>query len=100
MVQIEYEYSEDFTKGQIKDIQRNLRNLFRIPKNSIPLSRGMGLKWDSLSQIPPDLENDYATDVVEVIETYEPRVSVDKVEFKYDNEGKTISTVHLERGEV
>ena len=99
MVQTEYEFSEEFTESQIRDIRRNLRNLFRIPKNSIPLARGMGLKWNSLSQIPPELENDYATDVVEVVETYEPRVSVESVEFKYDNQGKTISTVHLEKGD-
>lgn len=99
MVQTEYEFSEEFAEGQIRDIRRNLRNLFRIPKNSVPLARGMGLKWNSLSQIPPELENDYATDVVEVVETYEPRVSVDRVEFKYDNEGKTICTVHLEKGD-
>lgn len=98
-MEIRYEFSEDFTKEQLWDIMRNLRNIFRIPRNSIPLARRLGLGWDNLSQIPPELENEYATDVVEVVEEFEPRVSVYQVEFEYDNEGRAIPTVYLEKGE-
>lgn len=98
-MEIRYEFSEDFTKEQMLDVMRNLRNIFRIPRNSIPLSRKLGMGWESLSQISPELENEYATDVVDVVEEFEPRVSVYQVKFEYDNEGMATPTVYLEKGE-
>lgn len=90
-------YKEGFAPGQIQEISKNLRNLFSIPEGSIPLNRRLGLSWTMLSQIPPNMENDYATDLIEKVEEFEPRVSVNEVLFHYDKEGAVTVNVTLER---
>lgn len=71
---------------EINDILRCLRNLLSIPEGSMPLARGLGLKWSVLSEIPEDMENDYATDLIEKVQDYEPRVEVVAVTFTHDTE--------------
>lgn len=80
------------------DTGRCLANIMNIPRGSIPLGRGIGLAWANLSQIPPDAENDVATDIIENIEQYEPRVSVSEVTFGYDNDGEMTAAVFIEKG--
>lgn len=83
---------------QNSDILRCLTNIMNIPEGSIPLGRGIGLRWANLSQIPPDMENDVATDVIEKVERYEPRVSIPEVNFEYDGEGGTTAVIIVEKG--
>ena len=90
--------SEDGTSGA-EDICRCLNNILNIPEGSIPLARGLGINWRNLSQIPPDLENDIATEIIEKIEEYEPRVSVNEVTFTYGDEGVAIVNILLVKGE-
>ena len=82
-----------------KNISKCLENILNIPEGSIPLSRGMGLKWNVLSKIPPDMENDIATDIVEKLERYEPRVSVKEVTFSYQEDGEVLINIHIEKGD-
>lgn len=84
---------------QTRDILRNLNNIFSIPEGTLPLMRGLGLSWDNLSKIPPDLENDIVTDIVGKVAKYEPRVAVSSVEFEHSADGKTVLSVYLEEGE-
>lgn len=84
---------------KIKNISKCLENILNIPEGSIPLSRGMGLKWNVLSKIPPDMENDIATDIVEKLERYEPRVSVKEVTFSYQEDGEVLINIHIEKGD-
>ncbi|MCI8950031.1 MAG: hypothetical protein HFG49_08315 [Lachnospiraceae bacterium] len=90
-------YLEGFTKTQKQEISKNLQNIFCIPAGSIPLNRKLGLSWQNLSQIPPDMENDYATELIEKAEKFEPRVSVDEVTFHYDTDGNVIVDIALEK---
>lgn len=85
---------------QNSDILRCLTNIMNIPQGSIPLGRGIGLRWAALSRIPPDMENDVATDVIEKVEQYEPRVSVPEVNFEYDGEGGATAVISVEKGEA
>lgn len=94
-----FKFFADRNMTEMQDICRCLTNLLNIPSGSIPLSRGMGVDWSVLSKIPPELENDLATEIVEKIETYEPRVSVEKVEFTYDSSGTVTANIALEEGE-
>ena len=92
-------YKGDFSPDEIREISSNLTNLFRIPEGSIPLNRGLGLSWQTVSQIPPDMENDYAVDLIEKAEKLESRASVGEVAFHYDGEGNVTVDVVMERGE-
>lgn len=97
-MEFNYVYTDDFTSEEIQDISRCLKNILCIPRGSIPLARELGVGWTNLSKIPADMENDYATEVIEKIEKYEPRVNVTDVEFFYDNETVMIK-IALEKGD-
>lgn len=81
---------------ELNDAIKCLRNILDIPEGSIPLSRGLGLKWANLSSVPEDLENDYATDVIEKVEEWEPRLSVSEVTFEYEDEGEVSVNIQVE----
>lgn len=84
---------------KMQDIIRCLTNLLNIPSGSIPLARGMGLDWVNVSKIPPDMENDIATDIIEKVDEFEPRVAVSEVTFSYDADGMATVNILLEEGE-
>lgn len=88
--------SEDIT--EIEDITKCINNILSIPAGSIPLARDLGIKWTNLSKIPPDLENDIATEIIGKVAAYEPRVSVSEVTFSYSDTGKVIVNIAVERG--
>lgn len=84
--------------GDTGDLLRNIYNLLNIPKGSIPLAREMGVSWGNLSKVPPDLENDIAVEIVELLERYEPRVAVDEIAFDYNSDGEVVVIIRLEEG--
>lgn len=63
------------------------------------MMRGLGLSWNNLSKIPPDMENEVVTDIVGKVAKYEPRVAVSHVEFEHTTEGESLISVFLEEGE-
>lgn len=99
MNEFQFEFLDELDKSEIKDILRNLNNIFRLSEGTVPLIRSLGLSIDNVSKIPVDLENDIATDIVAKVEIFEPRVSVSSVDFKHANDGETKIKVYLERGD-
>ena len=99
MNEFQFEFLDEVDKSEIKDILRNLNNIFRLSEGTVPLIRSLGLSIDNVSKIPVDLENDIATDIVAKVEIFEPRVSVSSVAFKHTNDGETKIKVYLERGD-
>lgn len=95
---MKFEFTSEDNSLDMQDIIRSLTNLFNIPRGSIPLSRGMGLDWRFLSSPPLDLENDMATDIIEQVTEFEPRVSVNEVSFSHE-EGATTVNIILEEGD-
>lgn len=84
---------------ETQDMMRSIYNLLSIPKGSIPLAREMGISWGNLSKIPPDMENDIAVEIVELLEKYEPRAAVEEITFEYNSDGEVYATIKLEEGE-
>jgi phage baseplate assembly protein W len=93
---MKFNFISDNESEEINNIIDCLQNILAIPEGSIPLNRGLGLKWSSLSSVPEDLENDYATDLMEKVEEWEPRVEVESVEFEYGEDGQVTVNVHIE----
>lgn len=93
---MKFNFISENESEEINNIIDCLRNILAIPEGSIPLNRGLGLKWSSLSSVPEDLENDYATDLMEKVEEWEPRVEVESVEFEYGEDGQVTVNVHIE----
>jgi phage baseplate assembly protein W len=95
-----YQFGQNLDQETMDDIKECIDNILRIPEGSIPLARGLGTSWSSLSEITPDMENDYAVEIVEKIETYETRVAVDEVTFEHDpDNGEVIVRIIFEGGE-
>lgn len=79
---------------EFEDVRGCLKNIASIPRGSIPLARGLGLNWENISEVPDDLENDYAVDAAEQFEKYEPRVALEAVTFDHDQrDGQTRVTL-------
>lgn len=97
-MEFNFVYKNGFTPTEMEDISKCLENIFSIPAGSIPLSRRLGLEWVNLSQNPENMENDYAVEIVEKVEEFEPRVSVSDVAFSHDADGMAQVIVHLEKG--
>ena len=85
--------------SEMEDISRCINNILSIPSGSIPLARGFGVRWTNLSKVPPDLENDIATEIIEKVEKYEPRVSVAQVTLEYDESGTVSANIVLRKGD-
>ncbi len=90
---------DGFSQEETEDITKCLTNILNIPEGSIPLARRLGVSWGSLSQVPPDMENDYATEIIEKIEEFEPRASVSDVSFSYGDGGTAMASIVLEKGD-
>lgn len=92
---IEFNFKTPEQSEEMSDIIYCLKNILSIPAGSIPLSRGLGLDWTNLSFVPEDLEDDYAVDLMEKVEEWEPRILVTEVEFNH-TEGSTAVDVTVE----
>lgn len=81
---------------QNKEIIRNLRHLYSTKTGERVLDREFGLDIDLIG-LPMDVaKNEYAIEVIEKTERYEPRVEVEEVTFKQNEEdGKLIPHIKL-----
>lgn len=78
----------DFGSAEIElndedeEIVRNLRHLYSTRTGERPLDREFGLDIDLVGLPMEVAENEYAVEIVEKTERYEPRVEVEEVTFK------------------
>ncbi len=90
---------DDIAGGEAEDIRRCLTALYSVREGEQPLDRGFGLSQEYLDQPMPVAQNMLALEIIEKTSRYEPRVSVDKVEYKYGGDGQLIPVIRLKRGE-
>ena len=73
-----------------------LQHLYSTKTGERPLDREFGLDIDIIGMPMEVAKNEYAVEVVEKTERYEPRVEVEEVEFTYDEkEGKLFPKIKL-----
>lgn len=96
---MQFSFTTDDKSEEMTDAIRCLENILSIPEGSIPLNRGIGLSWASLSSVPEDIENDYATELMEKVEEYEPRVRVTDVQFTHSESGSASASIQAEMAE-
>lgn len=98
-MRVVYQFGDNMDQNTMDDIKHCVDNILRIPEGSIPLARELGTSWRALSEITPDMENDYAVEIIEKLETYEPRVAVDEITFEHDQDsGETTVRIIFEGG--
>ena len=87
-------------REEFHDIGRCLNNIANIPRGSLPLVRGLGLGWESLSEVPEDMESEYTVEAVEQFAKYEPRISVREIQFQHQTDGASRTAVIFEEGDT
>lgn len=71
---------------ETEEILQNVRTILATRVGSVPLDRGFGLTWEHVDKPYPVARSLMTAAVIEAIEAYEPRVSVESVEFDGDAE--------------
>ena len=78
---MEFKFVNLEERREAEDIRRCLKNLYSTPAGSVVGDREFGLSWAALDNIPVDAESDYALEVMQKTDRYEPRVKVTEVNF-------------------
>lgn len=95
---MELVFATDDRSKEMADAVRCQKNLYNIPKGSFPLNRELGLSWDLLSNATPEAENQFAAEVVEQTQKYEPRVIITSCTFEEDpREGAVTAVIEQRR---
>lgn len=90
----------DYTSSEIGNIKRCLATLYSTKEGSQPLDRKFGLNNSFMGKPLPVAKNEFALEVVEKTELYEPRVKVSEITYHHDEkEGVMYPTIHLEKGD-
>lgn len=90
-------FNTDDRSTEMNDAIRCQKNLYNIPKGSFPLARDLGLSWDLLSHPTPEAESEFAAEIVEQTQKYEPRVTIRSCSFEENAEDGEITAI-IEQG--
>lgn len=73
-------------ENQYEEIIQNIATLLSTAKYSVPLDRGFGLSQEFLDKPVSIAKTIMISDMMDAIETYEPRVTVEAITFTQDEE--------------
>lgn len=88
-----------FPEEEAEDISRCLTTLYSVRTGEQPLDREFGIDNTCLDQPLNIAKNLFALEIIEKTKKYEPRVSITKVEYNFDINGRLIPTIFCERGD-
>ena len=91
---------EGFSLEEFADVKRCLETLCSIRAGSQPLDRNLGIDYDSVVGYPINVaENMLALEIIDKINTYEPRVEVNSVSFEHNANGQLIPHIYVTKRE-
>ena len=92
---------EGFSPDEYEDIKLCLETLLSVREGSQPMDRDFGINLDEVTSYPLDVaENMLSLEIIEKVERYEPRVSVESVEFDHNTDGQLVPIIHIVKAEV
>lgn len=92
---------EGFSPDEYEDIKLCLETLLSVREGSQPMDRDFGINLDEVTSYPLDVaENMLSLEIIEKVERYEPRVSVESVEFDSNTDGQLAPFIHFVKAEV
>lgn len=78
---------EGFTEEEFMEVKQCLETLLSIEAGSQPLDRDFGLDYDGIVGYPiPVAQNMLVLEITEKVARYEPRVTIDSIDFTVDGE--------------
>ena len=90
-----------FSPDEFADVKQCLETLLSIRAGTQPLDRNLGIDLDSIVGYPLDVaRNMLSLEIIEKVETYEPRVEVVSVEFEAATDGQLKPIIHFIKREV
>ena len=66
---------------EVDEILQNVRTILKIQQGTVPLDREFGLTWEHIDKPLPIARSLQQAAIIEAIEEYEPRATVQSVEF-------------------
>lgn len=79
-----------------EEVIQNVAMILATPQFSVPLDRGMGLSQRFIDKPLPAAQSLIIAEIIDAVETYEPRVTVENVYFKQgETSGKMIPYVEV-----
>ena len=67
------------------EIAQNLYCIITTPKGSVPMDRAYGVDYSFIHAPLPAARAMFAASVVEAVATYEPRATIENVDFEFDS---------------
>lgn len=92
--------NDGFTQEEFADVKQCLETLMSIRAGSQPLDRELGIDYDSVAGYPLNVaKNMLSLEIIEKVNTYEPRVEVSSIDFETGSDGQLIPHTHFIRKE-
>lgn len=89
-----------FSEAEFADVKQCLETLLSIRAGSQPLDRNLGINLDDIVSYPLDVaRNMLALEIIEKVNTYEPRVEVEDIEFEGNTDGQLKPIIHFIKAE-
>lgn len=88
--------SEGFLQEEFEDIMVCLETLLAIREGSQPVDRDFGINYEKVVGYPLDVaKNMLSLEIIEKVESYEPRVEVDSIQFTGNADGQLRPHIHF-----
>ena len=93
--------STGFSEEEFADVKRCLETIVSVRAGSLPLAGDLGIDYDSIMDYPENIaKNILAVEIIEKVNTYEPRVKVTSVEFDTGSDGQLIPHIYFIRNDA
>lgn len=95
MYEIKPSQNINFRATGIERILQNVSNLLSIIKGEIPLGRDIGISSSLTDKHTEELKPEYIKEVIDLIETKEPRVKVLEIKLETNGIGEIVPKVKV-----
>ena len=86
-----------FAESEIEDVRRCLATLYSIRTGEQPLDRNLGIDTSFLDKPMNIAKNLFTLEVVDKTKQYEKRAEVDKVEYKFEEDGQMMPIIYIKK---
>lgn len=86
-----------FAESEIEDVRRCLATLYSVRIGEQPLSRDMGIDTSFLDKPMNIAKNLFTLEIIDKTKKYEKRAEVEKIEYKFGNEGQMIPVIYIKK---
>lgn len=86
----------DYAEAELIDeLRKNVETLLGTPEGTVPGDRHYGINQEFVGMPDPVVENLLSLEIIEKIDTYEPRLTVKNITFTHDMNGHIKALVRL-----